>query len=136
MYTFKIGNMTKVQILDAMIEAYNKTKGHFAIKLPDGETVEIKAFEYMPNHEDCELFFVGGFDDPWADEKSLAKIAAYFANYEAKKAELADERDELKEFEAELAAIEDKSSDEYREKYGYYSDWYKDLYCVRPKSII
>lgn len=136
MYTFSIANMNETQIFGAMVEAYNKSEGHFGIALPDGKTADVKAFAYMPNHEDCEWFFVEGISDPWADNDSLAKLAKYFANYEAKMTELSDEQDELKKYEAELAAIEDKTSDEYRERFGYYSDWHKDLYGFRPKSII
>lgn len=131
-----IANLTETQIFNAMVEAYNKTEGHFAIALPDGKTADIKAFAYMPNHENCEWFFVEGTSDPWADNDSLAKLAKYFANYEAKMTELANEKDELKQYEAKLASIEDKSSEEYRDMFSYYSDWHKDLYGFRPKNLI
>ena len=136
MYIFEIANMTEAQVFNHMVGAYNRSDGHFGIKLPDGKTAEIKAFNHTPNHKDCEWFFVEGIDDPWADNDILAKLAKYFADYEAKKAELADEKDELKAYEAKLASIEDKSSDEYREMFSFYSDWHKDLYGFRPRCCI
>lgn len=136
MTIINIANMNETLIFKAMVEAYNKSEGHFGIALPDGKIADIKAFAYMPNHEDCEWFFVEGTSDPWADNDSLAKLAKYFANYEAKMTRLAKEKDELKQYEAKLASIEDKSSDEYRDMYSYYSDWHKDLYGFRPRCLI
>lgn len=136
MYTFTIENMDKNAILEAMIAAYNEHKGRFAIKLSEEETAFVRAFEYKPDHKDCEWFFVDGTEYPWVSDDSLEKLAGYFANYAKEKAELAEEKAKLRAYAEELKAIADKNSEEYREKFGYYSDWHKDLYGRRPRNII
>lgn len=131
MTTIKIDNMTENEIFDAMVAAYYESEGRFAVALSDGCTAIITAFSFMPNHEDCQWFFIAGIADPWADEDSLAKVAHYFTQYDARREEIEKGKAELAAFKAELDRM-DENTYEYIEMCGRYSNWHKDLYGCRP----
>jgi len=113
MIIITIDNMTENEIFDAMVAAYNKSKGKFAIALSDGCTAVISAFSFMPNHEDCQWFFISGIADPWADEDSLAKVAHYFTQYDIRREELENEKVKLEAFKDELDRIDTKILNKY-----------------------
>lgn len=131
--TINAKNMTKDKLYGAMVNAYNETKGRFSVTLANGDTACVRAFEYTPNHENCEWFFVTGTNFPYADDDSLAKLAEFFANYISELEARNREITKLRAYEADLAAINEKDSEEYREMFGFYSDWYKDLFGRRPR---
>ena len=119
------------ELLKAMIEAYTETKGHFKVLLADATVAHVDAFEYTPNHENCEWFFVGNTVFPYADDDSLAKIARFFANFTDELKKRDEDIERLRMYEADLAKM-DKESEEYRETFGFYSDFHKDIYGHRP----
>lgn len=137
MSVIHIENKTEDQVLAAMIDAYNNNLcGQFHIALPDHNYACIRPFRYTPNYKDCEWFFVDGVEDPYVSDDSLEKLAKYFANYEKEMQTRNDYIRSLQEQEKQLAAIEDKDSQEYQEYFGIYSDCYKSLYGRRPKNYI
>ncbi len=128
--------MNETEILNALVDEYNTRKGNIDVKMPDGAIIKIQAFEYTDNHEDCEWFFVMDPEHVFSDNESLAVLAKRFAAYEERKARLEHNLQILAEDRRKLAAISDKSSDEYRSLYQIYSDSYKSIHGFRPHCVI
>lgn len=98
----------------------------------NGDVVTIKPMSQngdITTLEDAEYFLVHSPSLPWLGGDTLDVVAKQIAEYTNTLAQNAIEKQQLREYFMTRIAGKDYNADDW----GYYSDWYKDVYGRRPQ---